>query len=202
MEWLGNCWHQSSISTCSVPVIGRPSPVRRDRRPLTTQPSVVGPGRRRAAVRRRSRRAPARRGAADRRVVGVEDVDVRAWPGSSGRARARAARGPSSCGRSVRRSAKIVGVVSREAVEDLDDPALLGDEDAAVGREAQSGRIVEAAEDDLVLEAGGHGRRGGRRTEQRQDGNDAGDDAPSCVPQFHPMPPKNRPTAPRSLASL
>ena len=44
MEWLGNCWHQSLISTCSEPVITFPDAVRRDSRALTRQPSVVGPG--------------------------------------------------------------------------------------------------------------------------------------------------------------
>src|SRR5476651_1901682 len=43
-EWLGNCWHQSLIRTCSVPVITLPAAVSFDSRPLTTQPSVVGPG--------------------------------------------------------------------------------------------------------------------------------------------------------------
>jgi hypothetical protein len=42
-EWLGNCWHQSSISTCSGPAV-LPAAVSRDRRPLTTQPSSVAPG--------------------------------------------------------------------------------------------------------------------------------------------------------------
>ena len=44
MEWLGNCWHQSSTRTCSGPEAVSPSAVSRDSRPLTTQPSVVGPG--------------------------------------------------------------------------------------------------------------------------------------------------------------
>jgi hypothetical protein len=44
IEWLGYCWHQSLISTCSGPVIWLPFAVRRERRALTTQPSPVGPG--------------------------------------------------------------------------------------------------------------------------------------------------------------
>src|SRR5215210_8135576 len=44
IEWLGYCWHQSSISTCSAPVIALPLACSRDRRPLTTQPSAVAPG--------------------------------------------------------------------------------------------------------------------------------------------------------------
>src|ERR671912_1880036 len=43
-EWLGYCWHQSSISTCSGPLIWLPEAVRRDSPPQTTQPSPVGPG--------------------------------------------------------------------------------------------------------------------------------------------------------------
>src|ERR671910_473572 len=43
-EWLGYCWHQPSISTCSDPLIWLPEAVRRDSRPETTQPSAVGPG--------------------------------------------------------------------------------------------------------------------------------------------------------------
>jgi hypothetical protein len=43
MEWLGNCWHQSLISTSS-PVLALPETVSCDSRPLTRQPSVVGPG--------------------------------------------------------------------------------------------------------------------------------------------------------------
>ena len=44
IEWLGNCWHQPSMSTCSGPVIALPAARRRETRPLTTQPSVFGPG--------------------------------------------------------------------------------------------------------------------------------------------------------------
>ena len=43
-EWLGYCWHQSSTSTCSLPVMALPEACSRDRRPLTTQPSPVAPG--------------------------------------------------------------------------------------------------------------------------------------------------------------
>src|SRR5439155_1717439 len=43
IEWLGNCWHQSLISTCSGPA-ELPLAWNRDRRPLTTHPSVVAPG--------------------------------------------------------------------------------------------------------------------------------------------------------------
>jgi hypothetical protein len=44
--WLGYCWHQSSISTCSPPTMVLPVGLasNRDNRPLTTQPSDVEPG--------------------------------------------------------------------------------------------------------------------------------------------------------------
>ena len=44
MEWLGYCWHQSSTSTCSDPVMVLPLACNRDSRPLTTHPSAVAPG--------------------------------------------------------------------------------------------------------------------------------------------------------------
>src|SRR5205814_4174355 len=37
MEWLGYCWHQSLMSTCSVPVHWLPLAVSLDSRALTTQ---------------------------------------------------------------------------------------------------------------------------------------------------------------------
>ena len=43
--WLGYCWHQSLMSTCSGPVATSPGPaVSTESRPLTTHPSLVGPG--------------------------------------------------------------------------------------------------------------------------------------------------------------
>jgi hypothetical protein len=47
MEWLGNCWHQSSMMTRSLPGTIRvpvASAVSRESRPLTTQPWSVAPG--------------------------------------------------------------------------------------------------------------------------------------------------------------
>src|SRR5712692_5634807 len=44
IEWLGNCWHQSSINTCSLAVQSAPTAVSRERWPLIMQPSVVAPG--------------------------------------------------------------------------------------------------------------------------------------------------------------
>ena len=52
----------------------------------------------------------------------------------------------------------MVGLVSVEAVEDLDDAALLGDEDPAVGRELDDRGMDEAGQDGLVQEAGRDGR--------------------------------------------
>jgi hypothetical protein len=52
----------------------------------------------------------------------------------------------------VRRSAKIVGVVSAEVVEDFDHAALLGDEDAAVGGELERRRLQQAGEDRCLAE--------------------------------------------------
>ena len=43
-EWLGNCCPQALMSTLSGPDITFPLAVRRESRPLTTQPSVFGPG--------------------------------------------------------------------------------------------------------------------------------------------------------------
>ena len=53
-------------------------------------------------------------------------------------------------------------VYTAEAREDLDDPALLGDEDPAVGCEAHRGRKRQAREDRRFLEA-----RRERRSESR-----------------------------------
>ena len=105
MEWLGYCWHQSSTSTCSVPVMTLPLAVSRERRPLTTQPSVVGPG----GVGQRV--APGGRGAADRRVVRVEHVDVGRRREARVERQAEQAAVPVVVDL-VRRSAKTVGVVS------------------------------------------------------------------------------------------
>ena len=44
MVWVGPCWHQSSISTCSGPTAWSPSAVKRDSLALATHPLVVGPG--------------------------------------------------------------------------------------------------------------------------------------------------------------
>jgi hypothetical protein len=48
-----------------------------------------------------------------------------------------------------------------EAVEDLDDAAVLGHEDPTIRGELYFRRHVQAAEDDLLLESGRHGARTG-----------------------------------------
>ena len=66
-----------------------------------------------------------------------------------------------------------VGGAVLEAREHLDEAALLGHEDPAVGRERQRGRLREAREDDVLLEARGQrdGCRwlGGRQRSGQQD---------------------------------
>ena len=135
----GYCWHQSSISTCSGPIIMSPltragatrGRSRRNRRP--SAPGGVGQVSRRAGVPsaapcRRSRRRTCR---GRRRTVS---------PGSSDRAPGRAGPVPvvvdlgAEVGEHGRRRVA-------EAVEDLDEAALLGDEDAAVGGELEVGRV-------------------------------------------------------------
>jgi hypothetical protein len=44
MEWLGNCWHQSSTSFSGVPEMVLLLTVNRSIRPDATQPSDVLPG--------------------------------------------------------------------------------------------------------------------------------------------------------------
>ena len=86
------------------------------------------------------------------RVVGVEDVDVRVGREVGVERDAEQAAVPevvdvrAQVGEDGRRR---VG----EVVEDLDQAALLGDEDPAVGGEANGGRVGQAAEDDRLLEA-------------------------------------------------
>ena len=159
MEWLGYCWHQSSISTCSVPVIVLPAACSRESRPLTTQPSAVGAGRCRARVGEDARRPPARRDAADRRVVGVEDVDVRRRPGSPGRARTRAGRGPRSCGRSCSGRRRASGVGSVRLSKTLIRPLFSATKTRPSGEKRTTVGFVSPREDGRLLEAGRQRRR-------------------------------------------
>lgn len=99
-----------------------------------------------------------RGGAADRGVVGVEDVDGRVGRevGREGQPEQPAV--PEvvdvdvQVGEDVRRG---VG----ERVEDLDDPALLGHEHPAVRGELDGRGVGQPAEDDALLEPGWQGRR-------------------------------------------
>src|SRR5256885_1799415 len=68
------------------------------------------------------------------------------------------------------------GSRTAQVVEDLDDAALLGDEDASVGREAHGGGSRQTAEDDLILDPGRQGScvaglRGEESAEARRDPN-------------------------------
>jgi hypothetical protein len=125
-------------------------------------PVGIRPRRGGTAVGVSPRVAPPGGRAADRGVVGVRDVDVR---------RAREVR--------VERHAEQPAVdeavhvrpqigIDRggrvgEAVEDLDQPAFLGDEDPAVGCEPDRSRGRQAGEDDALLES--RRERGGVREE-------------------------------------
>ena len=129
---------------------------RRDSRPLTTQPSV---GRRRAGSGSRRRcqcptAAPSRR-SRRRRCRARRRTGLAGKLGSSARpSRPRSQK----LWTFVRRSAKTVARGVAEAVEDLDEAALLGDEDPAVGREAHGGRLSQPGETRRVLEARAAGR--------------------------------------------
>ena len=106
----------------------------------------------RARVGGRAGGAPAGGRAADGRVVRVEDVDVGI------RGELRVERHPEQAAVPVvvhLRAQVRVGARRRvrQAVEDLDQAALLGDEDAPVRREADDHRVRKAGEDDLLLEA-------------------------------------------------
>ena len=106
----------------------------------------------RRAGRARTRVVPDGSRPAGRRVVGVEDVDVRC------RREVRVERQPEQAAipvvvdlRSEIGEGRGFGVV--EPVEYFDHAALLGDEDAPVAREPERGRVVQAADGDGLLEA-------------------------------------------------
>ena len=133
--------------------------------------------RRRAAVRGRTCDAPARSSAADRRIVGVGQIDVRTRrEGGVERQREQSAV-PEVV--DVRTQ---VGDLRRrrvgQAVEDPDQAALLGDEDAAVGCEANGGRMVEPGEDRALREAGRQCDGGGGRRRERAEQRDGEDRQP------------------------
>ena len=130
-----------------------------------------GPRRGRARVRADPGFPPSGSGAPDHGVVGVERVDPRLDREIRVQREAEEAAVPEivgvrpQVGEDRRRS---VG----EVVEDLDDPALFGDEDPAVGRETDGGRLRQAAQGDRLLKAAGEGRGSARDGRERiDDGN-------------------------------
>ena len=135
---------------------GRHVAARGEARDATGDHAAVGrgAGRRRTAVRRLAGDPPARRGAADRRVERVGDVDVRC------RRKVRVEGQPEHApvpevvdlGAEIRKHG---GRGVREVVENEHAAALLGDEDAAVGGELDVGGVGQPAEGALVDEVGG-----------------------------------------------
>ncbi len=126
---------------------------RRESRPLTTQPSVVGPG----GVGQSSGGCP---GAPARRlppIAGVVACRARrrtGRSGSSGRAPAEQAAVPEVVHAACCRSAKMVGVVSVRLSKTLMRPLFSATKTRPSGGEAHGGRVGQAAEDDRFLEAG------------------------------------------------
>ncbi len=124
-------------------------------------PVVALTGRRGARVVGHPGAAPAGGRPSDRRVVGVEDVYV--GLGREVRIERDAEQPPVRVVVDLRSQVgEDRGRRVAEAVEDLDQAALLGDEHAAIGREAHGGRLVEAAEDHRLREPGRLGGAGGR----------------------------------------
>jgi hypothetical protein len=107
---------------------------------------------------------PARRrgGRAEHVVVGVEDIDVGVGGEVRGKRHPEQAPVPEVVDVDVEVGEDVRGGVGH-GVEDLDDAALLGDEDPPVGGEADRGRVRQTAEHDRLLEAGGQGGRPRRR---------------------------------------
>jgi hypothetical protein len=135
--------------------------------PGNDAPVDVSAGRVRARIRGRAHRPPARRGPSDGRVARVEDVDV-----GVGRKLGVEHHSQQAAVPVVVHLRAQVGVDGRggvrEAVEDLDQAALLGDEHAPVRREADDHRVDEPAERDLLLEAGRQRGAARRRSGREQ----------------------------------
>jgi hypothetical protein len=97
-------------------------------------------------------RAPQRSGVPDQGVVGVADVDVR-----SGREAGIELQSQQPAVPEVVDVRAEIGEEGRGGVgevgEDEDTTALLGDEDAPVGREGNRGRIIKSAQDHRFVEA-------------------------------------------------
>ena len=128
------------------PALTSPLAWNRDSRPLTTHPSVVGPGGVGQPSFQRGALPPIGR------VVRVQDVDVRVGREVGGERHAQQAAVPVVVDLALEVGERDRGRVG-QAVEDLDRPALLGDEDPAVLRELDDRRVDEPAQDGLVLEA-------------------------------------------------
>ncbi len=153
------------------------------REPAGDDAAVARCARRRGApVGEHAWRAPARRNTADRRIVGVEDVDVRVRRKAGVEGEAEQAPIPE-----VVHVRAQVGEDGRsrvgEIVEDLDQPALLGHEDTPVGREPDDGGIGEAAEDNGLLETA---RKRGRVRRRRDEQQERAEQHNEMTPQAHP----------------
>ena len=137
MEWLGNCWHQSWISTCSVPVIVvaaglQPGEPAGDH----AAPSVPAA----TATRSFPTAAPlpptARRTCRARRRTG--------WPGSSGRSASPSSPRSHWLCTFVDRSAKTVGVVSARLSKTLIRPPFSATKMRPSGDEANGRRVCQS----------------------------------------------------------
>ena len=125
--------------------------------------------RRRTRIAGDVRRAPARRGAAGHRIVGVERVEVRA----SREARVDRQAEQAAVPEVVHLRAQVDDGRRRgvaDAVEHQDHAALLGHEDLAVRREAHGRRLHEAADHRRLLEAAGKGAGGGGAGREPENG--------------------------------
>ena len=142
-----------------------------------------------AGIAARFRAAPAgcRRWVAEDVVVGVEDVDVGAPAGEfgvEGKAEDPAVAGVVGLGAQVGKQLRTS--VPRPGV-DQDPPGLLGDEDSAVGREAERRRFAQTGDHRFVLKAAG--QCGAERRGSPKDGQ-----AKDCRHQagHHSLPHQNR----------
>ncbi len=144
---------------------------REARQPPAHDAAVRGrPGRAGAAVERGARCAPARRSSADRRVVRVEGVHVRAVREARVERQAEQTTVPEVVDLCPE-IGEDVGLGVGERVEDLDEPALLGHEHPAVGGEPHHGGVRQSGEDRLLGEAGRVGGRLPRRAREEREQN-------------------------------
>jgi hypothetical protein len=112
-------------------------------------------------VRGRTRRAPARRGFVDRRVLGVQYIHV--GPGREARVEGKAKQAAVPLVVYLRAQAgEDLWLFVREVVEDFDQATLFGDEDPSVLGELYVSRLVQPTKDDGLIEAGRERRLGTR----------------------------------------